>query len=67
MESLNAEGLSTYTLDTLHHFGLNPSGIVSQGYDGASVMSGHCSGVQSLIKAAAPTYGYICPLLRSLS
>ena len=44
-ESLNAEGLSSYILDTLQKFGLDPTGVVSQGYDGASVMSGHCSGV----------------------
>ena len=58
-ESLNAEGLSTYILDTLHNFGLNPSDIVSQGYDGASVMSGRCLGVQNLIKAVAPMAIYV--------
>ena len=57
--SLNAEGLSSYILTALHDNGLDPSGIVSQGYDGASVMSGHCSGVQQRIKAVAPMAVYI--------
>ena len=58
-ESLNAEGLSSYILDTLQRFGLDPTGVVSQGYDGASVMSGHCSGVQHHIKAVAPMAVYV--------
>ena len=33
--SLNAEGLSPYILTALHDNGIDPSGIVSQGYDGA--------------------------------
>ena len=57
--SLNAEGLSSYILTALHDNGLDPSGIVSQGYDGASVMSGHCSCVQQRIKAVAPMAVYI--------
>ena len=44
--SLDAKGLSSHILDSLRHFGLDPKGIVFQGYDGASVMSGRCSGVQ---------------------
>lgn len=32
---------------------------MSQGYDGASVMSGHCSGVQQRIKTVAPMAVYI--------
>ena len=58
-ESLNAEGLSSYILDTLKKFGLDPKGVVSQGYDEASVMSGHCSGVQHHIKAVAPMAVYV--------
>ena len=44
--NLNAESLSQYILDTLKQYGLDPQMIVSQGYDGASVMSGHCSDMQ---------------------
>lgn len=48
-----------YLLDTLKHFGLDPTCIVSQGYDGASVMSGRCSGVQQRIKDVAPQALYV--------
>ena len=50
-QSLIAESLSTYILDTLRHHGLD---LVSQGYEGASVMSGCCKGVQQRIKEVAP-------------
>ena len=57
--SLDSQGLSTYILDTLKHFGLDSTCIVSQGYDGASVMSGKCSGVQQRIKEVAPQAIYV--------
>ena len=57
--SLDVQGLSTYILDTLQHFGLDPTSIISQGYDGASVMSGKCSGVQQRIKEVAPQALYV--------
>ena len=43
-ESLNAESLSDYIINTLKEYNLDPALIISQGYDGASVMSGSCSG-----------------------
>ena len=52
--SLDAESLSTYLLDTLYKLKLDPKNIVSQGYDGASVMSGKCSGVPQRIRRVAP-------------
>ena len=55
----NAESLSKYILDTLHNHGLDCSKIVSQGYDGAGVMSGRNTGVQQRIKAVAPHAIYI--------
>ena len=57
--SLNALSLSTYILDTLKDNGLDPTLIVSQPYDGASVMSGRCSGVQKHIKEVVPETTYI--------
>ena len=57
--SLNAESLSKYILDTLKEHGLDPQNIISQGYDGASVMSGCCSGVQQRIKEIAPEAVYV--------
>lgn len=57
--SLTAESLSQYILDTLRKYQLDPKCIVSQGYDGASVMSGCCSGVQARIREVAPQAIYI--------
>lgn len=57
--SLNAESLSKYILDTLKQNGLDPQNIISKGYDGASVMSGCCSGVQQRIKEIAPQAAYV--------
>ena len=40
-------------------FHLDPTWIISQGYDGTSVMSGQCSGVQQRIRNVAPNALYI--------
>jgi len=55
----DAQSLSAYIMETLNHYRLDPSKIVSQGYDGASVMSGKISGVQQCIKEHAPMAVYI--------
>ena len=57
--SLDAESLSSYLLTTLRDLKLDPTRIVSQGYDGASVMSGRCSGVQQRIREVALHAVYI--------
>ena len=49
--NLNAESLSLYIKQQLVHY---PNNNVSQGYDGESVMSGNCSGVQVRVKEVAP-------------
>ena len=51
--------MTKYILDTLQKFNLDPKWIISQGYDGASVMSGQCSGVQQRIREVAPNVVYI--------
>ena len=56
---MDAQALATYILDTLQQHGLDPSKIISQGYDGASVMSGHCTGVQQRVKQIAPQALYV--------
>ena len=56
---LNAESLSKYIVDTSKEHGLDPHWIISQGYDGASVMSGCCRGVQQRIKEIAPHAVYV--------
>jgi len=57
--SLNAESLSAYFIQALEENEIDPSGMVSQGYDGASVMSGRCTGVQKRIKDKYPCALYI--------
>ena len=58
-KSLDAQGLAEYILQTIDSHGLDLKCLVSQGYDGASVMSGHCSGVQQRIREKAPQAIYI--------
>ena len=57
--NLTAEYLTNYILDTLSLFSLDVNMIVSQGYDGASVMSGCCCGVQQRIRELVPHAIYI--------
>ena len=54
--SLNAHSLAKYLLDT---YELQSQNMVSQGYDGASLMSGRCNGVQKKVKEEAPHARYI--------
>jgi hypothetical protein len=48
--NLDAESLTQYIVDILERYCLDPKMMVSQGYDGASVMSGRCNGVQERIR-----------------
>ena len=57
--TLDAKGLTQYIVNTLTKHQLDLTCIVSQGYDSASVMSGHCSGVQTRLKEFAPHAIYI--------
>lgn len=57
--SLTAESLTAYILSVLTTHDLDPARIVSQGYDGASVMIGNLSGVQQRMKEVAPYAVYI--------
>lgn len=50
VEKLDAETFANLTLDFLQECGLDHFNILSQCYDGASVMSGHKGGVQALIQ-----------------
>lgn len=58
-KSLDAASLASYIKDLLNRFDLDSMKIVSQGYDGASVMSGRCAGVQAIIRDFAPNAVYI--------
>ena len=54
-EGLDAKSLCLVILRTLQSYGLDvKSGLVGQGYDGASVMSGINKGVQQLVRESAP-------------
>lgn len=57
--NLTAEYLTKYILDTLSLYNLDTKLIVSQGYDGASVMSGCVTGVQKRIRDVAPQAIYV--------
>jgi hypothetical protein len=57
--NLTAEHLSKYILDTLAVYNLDKNMIVTQGYGGASLMSGCHSGVQQRIKEVVPQAIYV--------
>ena len=61
-EQLDAESLYKYICDVIQSCNLFPEDCVCQCYDGASVMSGRCPGVQARFKVSAPlqwSYMYI--------
>ena len=58
-EKLDAASLSSYIKQLIFTYDLDPNKMVSQGYDGASVMSGHCTGVQTRVREFAPYATYI--------
>ena len=57
VHELDAASLAGETMRQLGQLGLNPSKCVSQCYDGASVMSGHLTGVQAIAQC---TLGHGC-------
>ena len=58
VSELDAQSLTTTITNTLQKHGID---LVSQGYDGASVMSGYLSGVQERIRRIAPQATYSLP------
>ncbi|XP_011406500.2 PREDICTED: zinc finger MYM-type protein 1-like [Amphimedon queenslandica] len=58
-EHQDAESLSSYIKQALITYDFDINKMVSQGYDGASVMSDHCSGVQTRVREFAPLAVYI--------
>ena len=59
LSQFDAESLTEHILLTLKHYHLDLDNLVSQGYDGASVMSGKVSGVQQRVMQMAPQAIYI--------
>ena len=58
-KGLNAESLASYIRGLLEQYDFDATALVSQGYDGASVMSGTCTGVQKRVREFAPNAVYI--------
>ena len=56
ISSLDAKSLTEYILETLKTYNLNSGSIESQGYNGASVISGKCVGVQKRVKEVVPMF-----------
>ena len=55
----NAEELTTKFQETNQSVGLSVNDMRAQAYDGASVMSGHVSGVQTRIRQVNPNAVYV--------
>lgn len=55
----DAEELTAKLLETIQTVGLSVDDMRAQGYDGASVMSGHISGEQTRIRQVNPKAAYI--------
>lgn len=53
------ETLSNLILTQISQWGLDPTNIVGQGYDGAGNMSGHTRGAQARISSQYPTAKYV--------
>ena len=53
--------------DELKQIGINIKNLVAQGYNGAAVMSGKCSGVQRRIKEIVPKAIYVHCLAHRLN
>ncbi len=56
---LDSASLTTSILEFMEALGVNKSNCVGQGYDGASVMKGHVSGVNVLVQREAPLANYV--------
>ena len=51
----------------MKQIGINIKNVVAQGYDGAAIMSGKCSGVQQKIKEIVPQAIYVHSLAHHLN
>lgn len=60
VEHLDASSLANKIISSLEQYGLeHKENLVGQGYDGAAVMSGRCSGVQARVKQVAKYAFYV--------
>ena len=58
-ERLDASSLSSYIKQLVSTYDFDTNKMVSQGYDGAIVMSCHCTGVQTRVQEFVPYTAYI--------
>ena len=58
-EKLDTASLSSYIKQLISTYDLDHNKMVSQGYDGTSVVSGHSTGVQTRVREFAPYATYI--------
>jgi hypothetical protein len=66
-DSRDAEGITKIILNCLQELHLKDILIVGQSYDGAAVMAGHVSGVQTRVKTAYPLAMYFHCLAHKLN
>ena len=59
LQSCTAESITNSILNHLTDIGINANNLVGQGYDGASTMAGHVTGVQTRIREKYPRAIYI--------
>ena len=59
LERMDAQTIANRLLSTVEGWGLNMSGLIAQGYDGASVMSGSRNGVQANVREKYPNVTYV--------
>ena len=59
LERMDAQTIANRLLSTVEGWGLNMSGLIAQGYDGASVMSGSRNGVQAKVREKYPNVTYV--------
>lgn len=50
LTTLNAKGITTFIVENISKWGINIQNCVAQSYDGANVLSGALSGVQTRIR-----------------
>ncbi|XP_060858110.1 zinc finger MYM-type protein 1-like isoform X1 [Metopolophium dirhodum] len=67
VQSLTGENLATVILNGLNACGIDCNNMVGQGYDGASNMSGHLKGVQTIIRETYPKALYVHCVAHSLN
>ena len=59
LKKTDAQSITDALLSTIGEWGMDMTGLVAQGYDGASVMSSAKNGVQAKVKEKYPNVTYV--------